>query len=460
MADLSMYTPTTQQLGDIPSGAPRQINPGYSPVLGIGPYNLDTTAGGNAARGVATSGLQMAQNLYTGLLENYTRGQMTYPGYTPTQSKAPTQAAMYNYTPTAPIQQIQAPNYQYSAEGNNQAGAQYNPSQVGINMSQVPNAPQYQGLMGGDYDALQQALAQPGQLEAQRAYELGQKQLESKMGAQGLYGSTMMGNSMSDLSRAYQETLAKNAATAATTRYGMQQQDLTNQNNLAAQLYGTQMQTGLGLSSQGLQQSAQQAQAGLGLLNANLGREANVNQQALNAAQMQMGQAQNVWNAGAQETAAQNAYNQQAQNQQQSYLDAVRNWQNQGIAEQGQYNLAANQYQQQLQEQMMNQALALAGQGAPLSQAGSQYLTSQQSIAAQQQAAAAANQTATTKNYLTAAGGLLGGATGMLAAPNAFSNMGNNLGTLSNYFSSTPSSTYISTLGSNPYANTTPDYAF
>jgi len=67
----------------------------------------------------------------------------------------------------------------------------------------------------------------------------------------------------------------------------------------------------------------------------------------------------------------------------------MRNWKNQQAYEKYSYNLARNAYQNQLQEAQMNQALALAGQGAPLSQMANNYSLAQQQLANQRDAASA-----------------------------------------------------------------------
>ncbi len=505
------------QLGDIPTGAPVSMAGGYTPM---NTTPVDATSGGNFARGVSTYGLSVAQGLYDAQQMAYRQGQYQYPGFTASQGKAPEQASMYNYQPTAPLQQIQAPNYQMTAGqapsyqqsqvGVNQGVPNaptyqytanqtpgYNAANIGVNPNQMLQGPQYQGLMGQDYDALQQALQQPGQLEAQRAYELGQRQLEAKMGGQGLYGSTMMGTGMTDLNRGYQETLAKNAASAAQQRYGMQAQDLASQNQMAQNVYGTQMgtgaalsgqgvtqaqnqanlglgvygqqvsreqaanqqglvgygtqmQTGLGLSAQQLQQSEQQAQMGLGVYNANLGQQQNLNQFNLQNVAQQQAQSYDVYKTQAQEVANQQAYAQQQQGYNQSYLDSVRQWQNQAAQEQQQYQLAQNAYRQQLDEQMLNRALSLSGQGAPLSQAGSTYQAQMSQAAAQQAAAQQASNAATTGAYLGAAGTVAGG----LLQGNNLSTVGGYLGSaatgIGNWYNSTPANAGINETA-NPY---------
>lgn len=90
---------------------------------------------------------------------------------------------------------------------------------------------QYKGLMGGDYDSLQRSLTQPGQIAADQAYRRGGAQLSRTFGGNGLYGSSMHARQSQDMTQQYADTLATNAANAANQRYGMQFQDLQNENN-------------------------------------------------------------------------------------------------------------------------------------------------------------------------------------------------------------------------------------
>jgi hypothetical protein len=193
------------------------------------------------------------------------------------------------YVANAPMASITSPNYQYTAG----------------------DKPTYQGLMGGDYDALQKALAQPGQIAAQNAYQTGYNNLNNVMGGRGLYGSTIMGNQMNQgLGREYMNALSVNDANAAAQRYQLQQAGLQNQNAFNQNLYG------LGLSQQEALNKFNQTNAQLG-----------------------MTQAANLWNSGNTEAT-----------RKQTYL--------QGLAD----------YYNNLQNTKIAQNLALAGGGSPYAQ--------------------------------------------------------------------------------------------
>lgn len=271
--------------------------------------------------------LQQAQGLMNKPVQEY-------PSYIPSQTQAPQQYDYYNYTPSTPMQQIAQPNYK--------------------------------SMMEGDYDKLQGALTSPGQAAATSAYNQGMQNLQNVMSGRGLYGSSIMQNQQTQgLDRVYQQALADNAAKAAATRYGMQQQDLSDFNKFMAQNFATDV-----------------------------------------------GQQKNLWASGYAANEAQNAYNANKLGFGIEQDSALRDWQNKMAYEQYTYDLAKNAYQNQGDEALMNRALALAGQGAPLTQMATQYNIAQQQNEAARKAAQEAASAANLKSWLglggTIGGGLLG----------------------------------------------------
>lgn len=280
-----------------------------------------------------SAGLSGAQNLIT------SQTSKPYTPYTSSAQNAPVQTQMFDYTANAPLQQINAPNYTLSA------GA----------------APGFQGLMGGDYDALQSALQQPGQQQATNAYNTGLMNLNNAMGGRGLYGSSVMGQQQTQgLDREYMNALAANASQAAASRYGLQASDLKNKNDFGLNLYAQKLAEQKDLN-------AYEAQRTAGL----------------------MGQAMNTATVGAQNADSLNQYNNLRYNAQKEFNEQTNNWQNQQNYEKNfLYPQAKNTYEQAQQEQLINQYLALAGQGAPLATAASNAQLQEMQIAAQQAAAA------------------------------------------------------------------------
>lgn len=94
--------------------------------------------------------------------------------------------------------------------------------------------PQFQQLMGGDYDKLEQALYKGGAAAADAQYDRGQRDIANVMGGRGIYGSSMMGTQMQDLTRHIADTKAQIAGDAARARYSLQAQELSRLNALAA----------------------------------------------------------------------------------------------------------------------------------------------------------------------------------------------------------------------------------
>lgn len=117
----------------------------------------------------------------------------------------------------APTQtQWQAPSFQ---KLDSQASPTY--------QTYAAQAPTYKGLSGGDYDRYELNLRAPGETAAQRAYQQAKTDLDDAYSARGLYGSSQYTRQMTgDLQSRYMDTLADNAAQAASNRYQMEQKDL------------------------------------------------------------------------------------------------------------------------------------------------------------------------------------------------------------------------------------------
>jgi hypothetical protein len=122
------------------------------------------------------------------------------------------------------------------------------------------DAPEYKGLMGGDYDKLQQALYDPAAIAAKTAYQQGVNNLNNTMGGRGLYGSSIMQNQANQgINTVYQNTLASAASNAAAKRYELQQSGLNNQNAFNKDLYGLGLTRESGINQYGLNRAGQDA---------------------------------------------------------------------------------------------------------------------------------------------------------------------------------------------------------
>jgi hypothetical protein len=316
------------------------------------PYDLYSLYGLNSASGL------LSQNAANGF---------QYPDYVSAAQNAPTKENYFGYTPTAPMAQVSTPDYNFSG-GN------------------------YQGLMGGDYDKLQTALTQPGELAAKTAYDQGYLNLNDTMGGRGLYGSSIMANQANQgLDTTYQNAMASNAANAAAQRYGLQQTDLQNLNQY------------------------------------NLSREQELNKYNMQGTDLQRQQNADLWKSGATEADRLMQYGQGQMNYNQSYADQMRNWQNQQQYEKYTYDLAKQAEQKAYQENLMNQSLAIAGQGAPLANAASAANTAAQNRNLQAQIAQNQASVASQNGWLGAAGALGGGLLGNSSVQNLIGEGINNL---------------------------------
>ena len=164
----------------------------------------------------------------------------------------------YQYESVAPMASVTTPSYSYTAS----------------------EAPQFKGLMGSDYDAIQKAMYDPAAQAAGTAYNQGMNRLSDTMGGRGLYGSSLMQNQATQgLGATYQNTLANAASNAVKNRFDLQSQGLQQENAFNKDMYG------LGLT-----------------------RESAVNQYGLNRAGNDMTQNANLWKALQSEAARKQGY--------------------------------------------------------------------------------------------------------------------------------------------------------
>lgn len=304
---------------------------------------VDPTRAGGMTAGYSAVGLGGAHTLMAG---QAARGNVGYPGAP--QLEGPADAGFYDYTPSSPIQRVQSPDYRLmQGEGAIES--------------------RYQGLMGGDYARLEQALYDPAAMAAKRAYEEGRINLENAMNARGLYGSSEFARQSTEgIGRTYQETLANAAAQAVAQRYGLQSQEM----------------------AQG-EQFRQEATR-MGLM-----REQGYNTFMLNQAAQRQAQEQNIWQAGMTDTMRQQQHAQQAWAQRAASAQGAVDFRNQQAMMNYQQQLAARAGGLAEEESAFNRYMALAGLGAPMTSANLQYQAAVQQAQAQQQAASRAAGAAT-----------------------------------------------------------------
>ena len=145
---------------------------------------------------------------------------------------------------------------------------------------------------GGDWATYQQSLQQPGEIAAKQAYDKSKSALEEWAGAGGLYGSSVMTQQAKDsVYQPYMDTLATNAATAASTRYAAE--DASNQYlaNLANSIYGTRTSEWGNIDARNLQESLAQNQ-----FNQTQDSQKAAQQQALNSYNLSRSNSQNSFN--------------------------------------------------------------------------------------------------------------------------------------------------------------------
>jgi hypothetical protein len=191
---------------------------------------------------------------------------------------------------------------------------------------------QYQGLMEGDFNRLEESLRQPGEIAAQNAFQQGGDYLKNVMGGSGLYGSSVMGNQANNgLNQKYMDTMASNAAQAAAQRYGLQQNDL-------------------------------QFGANYGLQRGDLSRQNALDQ----------------YKAAMTSRNLLNDYNNQRFQFDYGLGESARNERNNLLQNRYQYDLASQAWRNALNENLMNAGLAFAGKSGNLANANRNYAMLQQ----------------------------------------------------------------------------------
>ena len=103
-------------------------------------------------------------------------------------------------------------------------------------------APTYKRLSDSDYRDLENSLRTSGEISAKEAFNAGQKNLDSTMSNNGMYGSSLMANQANDqLYKNFMNTMATNSANATANRIGMQQQDNQYQAGLDKDVWNTRV---------------------------------------------------------------------------------------------------------------------------------------------------------------------------------------------------------------------------
>jgi len=357
------------------------------------PYNAQGQWTGNVEGSISSedavkAGLGGAFTMITG------DEGINYPGYVPTETYAPSQQSYYGYVSNTPLSGISTPNYKLNygvttpTNTNITAPTAQTAAYNWNNYGQA--APQYQGLMGGDYNRLEQALALPGMIQAQNAYNTASQDLNSAMTGRGLYGSSIMANQANQgLNREYMNALASTAANAAASRYGMQQTDLQNASQQAMQGWQGLLvestaanQAGLDYSKLGTQTNLANAanalsaaqsnqQAGLDIYGKQMAQSEAANQYGLSQAAQQIAQNQAIYEANKSDAQRQQEYAQGKMEYENAGDEAYRDWQNEQAYNQYKYDVAAADYANKMNTQKLNAYLALAGYGAPLETATS-----------------------------------------------------------------------------------------
>lgn len=365
------------------SAAPNVASPGTAPAGTWGTVANPTYAAAQTAptwQGTALNKYNVADPYNQNTVGMIGGGYNTYDPSANATVTAPYQKAT-NLNTTASVNAYggAAPEYQKLANAADMGQYQKLGGATPDYQTYGGNKPTYQGLMGQDYDALQAALAAPGETAAKRAYEQAMQDIQAQMGGRGLYGSSIMQQqALTKAQQPYMDTLSTNAANAVAQRYGLQSSDLANQNTFNTDIYKQLMAENLAKNTQGMNvwqglmgenQSAQGQK--LNVLNALMAENAAANEQGYN-----------TWNTRVAENLTAGQANQDFQSQLNNLLaneNQAANTQNYNVASQNadkqfaewQARLAENEAAnaQGLDVAKTNQATQLAGAGLNLNAA-------------------------------------------------------------------------------------------
>jgi len=278
----------------------------------------------------------------------------------------------------------QAPaNTQWSAPG--YKSYSYQKYAVGTDPSYrtyAQDAPRYKGFQDGDYDRYELSLKAPGERAAKQAYETAKRDLTDAYSSRGLYGSSQFTRQMDDQAAGtYMDTLADNAANAATQRYNFQADD---------------------------QRFAQQQD--MSAWQARLGENQAANQMAYNVWQNRMAENEQMNNLAFQDNSQANTWNWNASTAQRDWNDAMAQRQvdyNNTLAQSLQdWNMQRLSWDTRQNEAAWNRIYGIWSNVDPEVERWQKKLLKNQANASEQTSGAG--------NILSSAGGMLGGLVSMV----------------------------------------------
>ena len=358
----------------VPTSPPTPATPvSYNP--GTGPADLGADPAVKAGLGAAN------ELLKAGLAKDYLypqdiSGQMVGPGE-------------YNFTRFQQNPEMLRSAIAQWTDPNFQAQFQQGPGDVQAVGHNLTNIVGPERLQGGDYSALEQSLRVPGEIAAGEAFEKGMVNLKDVMGGRGIYGSSIMGNQMNELNKQYMNTLATNAAQATQQRYQMQQKDIENVNkyeiskagmNIGQQQFLTEYEQAIatGNTARAQQMALEASKFGLAQDELNLASIKAKSAAQLQASELGMEQERDIYSAGLQDADRRQQYGDSALRFQMMQDDRLREFYNQQLKDQFNYQLSQQAWENSINEMLMNQSLAIAGQGAPLASAALQAQAAQE----------------------------------------------------------------------------------
>ena len=296
-----------------------------------------------------------------GLLQSFGDRTIDFPANPTAGMTGPAQTDYYKQGDLQGMNRTEMPSYtgaQYSGAVNplnRVEGAQYSGAVNPLNRTEMPS---YKGLMGGDYDKLQSALTDPALQQISERYQKGNTAQDARMGAGGLYGSSIGQDMMDERTRGQGMAESDAINRGIAQRYGFQAEDLANRNQFGLQTTGMELGQERGM----FDTSMQSALRG----DTNAYNSANMkNQFGLQSAGMQMGQEGDIFRSNLASSLRDDEYGANRSAWDDAQQERSRGYGNQIAGQDYQYGLMQRDYDRALEDSLFDKSMAMATGSMP-----------------------------------------------------------------------------------------------
>jgi len=325
-----------------------------------------------------------------GLLQSFGDRTIDFPANPTAGMTGPAQTDYYKQGDLQGMNRTEMPSYtgaQYSGAVNplnRVEGAQYSGAVNPLNRTEMPS---YKGLMGGDYDKLQSALTDPALQQISERYQKGNTAQDARMGAGGLYGSSIGQDMMDERTRGQGMAESDAINRGIAQRYGFQAEDLANRNQFGLQTTGMELGQERGMFDTSMQSALRGDTNAYNSANMELGQErgmfdtsmqsalrgdtnaynsANMkNQFGLQSAGMQMGQEGDIFRSNLASSLRDDEYGANRSAWDDAQQERSRGYGNQIAGQDYQYGLMQRDYDRALEDSLFDKSMAMATGSMP-----------------------------------------------------------------------------------------------